>query len=101
MKLSLSVLKKSLISKGLCDDEWEIESNEWIKNNISDEEVSIREWLDKFSEYWNKFSDDYGDSMVIEEILKDDYNLNENEIDEVMCMYWDCENIDEYIKDYK
>jgi len=41
MKLSLSVLKKSLISEGVCDEEWEVKNNNYIKNNISDEDVSV------------------------------------------------------------
>jgi hypothetical protein len=87
MKLSLSVLKKSLISEGLSDEEWELENNEYIRNNISDEDVSIEEWIRIFKEYWNEMSDDYGDSDIIEDILKDDYKLSNEDIKKIMNIY--------------
>jgi len=87
MKLSLSVLKKSLISEGINDEEWELKNNEWIKNNISDEDVSIGEWLYVFSKYWNEMSDDYGDSDILEDILKDDYKLSDEDIKKIMDIY--------------
>jgi hypothetical protein len=100
MELSLNVLKNALISEGLCDKEWEETNNEWIKNNIGDGEVSIREWLDVFASYWSEFSDDYGDSGVIISILVNDYKLSNNDINEIMSVYWGCESVEEYMKEY-
>jgi hypothetical protein len=100
MELSLNVLKNALISEGLCDEEWEETNNEWIKNNIGDGEVSIREWLDVFASYWSEFSDDYGDSGVIISILVNDYKLSNNDINEIMSVYWGCESVEEYMKEY-
>jgi hypothetical protein len=96
MKLSLSVLKNVLI----CGDEGD-EIDMWIKDNIGDGEVSVREWLDEFNKYWKEWSDDFGDSVEIKEILKKDYKLSESEVDEIMMIYWGCDNMGEYIKGYK
>jgi hypothetical protein len=88
MKLSLSVLKKGLISEGVCDEEFEIKNNEWIKNNIGDEDVDVDVWLGVFSEYWNKMGGEYGDSDVIEEILVRDYKLSKEDVEYIMGIYW-------------
>ena len=55
MNLSLSVLKNYLIEveNDVNEDDC-VENIEWIKNNIGDEDVSVREWLDMFNEYWDK-----------------------------------------------
>ena len=95
MKLSLSKLKKVLIDEGNGD-----EMNEWIKKNIGDDDVSVREWLDTFGKFWNEWSDDYGDSEEIIMILINEYELSDSELDEVMMMYWECESIEEYRRDF-
>jgi hypothetical protein len=98
--LDLKVLKNALICK---DDEDEdvMEMNVWIENNIGNGEVNVKEWLEEFNKYWSEWSDDYGDSDVIQEILEEAYELEENEVDEIMSIYWDCDSIEEYIEDYK
>jgi uncharacterized tellurite resistance protein B-like protein len=101
LKLSLSVLKEYLIIKDEELDELSKELNDWVNENVSDEDVSVKEWLSKFNEFWNEMSDDYGDSGEIEEILNDVYKLSESEVDEVMMVYWDCDSMEEYIEDYK
>ena len=95
MKLSLSKLKKVLLDEDNGD-----EMNEWIEKNIGDDDVSVREWLDVFGKFWNKWSDDYGDSEEIIMILINEYELSDSELDEVMMMYWECESIEEYRRDY-
>jgi hypothetical protein len=89
MKLDLKVLKNVLIMEdgGGCDD-IEKEINEWVKNNIGEEEVSIEEWIDVFGKYWNEWSDDYGDSVMMESVLKEDYKLSDEDIRKVMDVYW-------------
>ena len=88
MKLSLSVLKKSLISEGLCDEDWEVKNNNYIKNNISDEDVSIKEFINIYKNYWNEMDEYSGDSSeLLEDILKDDYILNNEDIKKVMDVY--------------
>ena len=89
MNLSLKVLKDYLLEiEVMCGVEDEDNFSEWINNNISDEDVSIRKWLDKFSEYWKEVSDDYGDSEVIYDVLVNGYNLSEDDCDIVMKEYW-------------
>jgi len=78
-----------------------MEINEWIKNNIGEGEVSVKEWLEEFNKYWNEWSDDYGDSEVILNLLEEVYELEENEVDEIMSIYWSCDSVEEYIEDYK
>ena len=89
MNLSLSVLKNYLIEveNDVNEDDC-VENIEWIKNNIGDEDVSVREWLDMFNEYWDKVSDDYGDSEVISDILENVYKLSKEDVDIVMKEYW-------------
>ena len=88
MKLSLSVLKKSLISEGLCDEEWEVKNNNYIKNNISDEDVSVKEFISIYKNYWNEMDEYSGDSSeLLEDILKDDYKLNDEDVKKVMDIY--------------
>ena len=88
MKLSLSVLKKSLISEGLCDEDWEVKNNNYVKNNISDEDVSIKEFINIYKNYWNEMDEYSGDSSeLLEDILKDDYILNDEDIKKVMDVY--------------
>jgi len=89
MNLSLSVLKNYLIEveNDVNEDDC-VENIEWIKNNISDEDVSVREWLDKLKKYWNKVSDDYGDSEVISDILENVYKLSKEDVEYVMKEYW-------------
>ena len=88
MKLSLSVLKKSLISEGLCDEDWEVKNNNYVKNNISDEDVSIKEFISIYKNYWNEMDEYSGDSSeLLEDILKDDYILNDEDIKKVMDVY--------------
>ena len=45
------------IRMGKCEDNDIdcIEVNEWIKNNIGEGEVSVREWLDEVRKYWIDF----------------------------------------------
>jgi hypothetical protein len=89
MKLNLKVLKDYLLGiEVMCNEEGEDNYSEWINNNISDEDVSIRKWLDKFSEYWKEVSDDYGDSEIIYDVLVNGYNLSEDDCDIVMKEYW-------------
>ena len=89
MNLSLSVLKNYLIEveNDVNEDDC-VENIEWIKNNIGDEDVSVREWLDMFNEYWDKVSDDYGDSEVISDILENVYKLSKEDVEYVMKEYW-------------
>ena len=88
MKLSLSVLKKSLISEGLSDEEWEVKNNNYIKNNISDEDVSVEEFISIYKNYWNEMDEYSGDSSeLLEDILKDDYKLSDEDIEKVMDVY--------------
>ena len=89
MNLSLSVLKNYLIEveNDVNEDDC-VENIEWIKNNIGDEDVSVREWLDMFNEYWDKVSDDYGDSEVISDILENVYKLSKEDVEYVMKKYW-------------
>jgi predicted acyltransferase (DUF342 family) len=88
MKLSLSVLKKSLISEGLCDEDWEVKNNNYIKNNISDEDVSVEEFISIYKNYWNEMDEYSGDSSeLLEDILKDDYKLSDEDIEKVMDVY--------------
>jgi hypothetical protein len=111
MKLNLSVLKNVLIIEKIEDggvdeindeiNEWRKNNNEWVKNNIGDGEVSIKEWLDEFSKYWSEWSDDYGDSGEIVNILVNDYNLNSDECDIIMCEYWKCDNMSEFKENYE
>jgi len=101
MKLNLSVLKNVLIIEDGSDDEINNEINEWVKNNIGEGEVGIREWLDEFNKYWSEWSDDYGDSSEIENILIEDYKLNKDDVDKVMMIYWGCNSIEEYRKNYE
>jgi hypothetical protein len=98
MKLNLSILKDVLCFDGV--EDFELEMNEWIKNNIGDGEVSIREWLDAFGNYWSEWSDDYGDSGEIVNILVNDYKLSDDDIDKVMMEYWNCESIEEFKDNY-
>ena len=88
MKLSLSVLKKSLISEGLCDEDWEVKNNNYVKNNISNEDVSIKEFINIYKNYWNEMDEYSGDSSeLLEDILKDDYILNDEDVKKVMDVY--------------
>ena len=88
MKLSLSVLKKSLISEGLCDEDWEVKNNNYIKNNISDEDVSVEEFISIYKNYWNEMDEYSGDSSeLLEDILKDDYKLSNEDVEKVMDVY--------------
>ena len=88
MKLSLSVLKKSLISEGLCDEDWEVKNNNYVKNNISDEDVSVKEFVNIYKNYWNEIDEYSGDSSeLLEDILKDDYKLNDEDVKKVMDIY--------------
>jgi hypothetical protein len=32
--------------------------------------------------------------------LVNDYKLSDNDINEIMSVYWGCESVDEYIEDY-
>ena len=100
MKLNLNVLKNVLIIEGSVDDEDNNEINNWVKENIGEGEVDIKEWLKEFNKYWSKWSDDYGDSEIILKILVNDYKLGNDDIDKVMCEYWGCESINEYKEDY-
>ena len=89
LSLSLSVLKNYLIEveNDVNEDDC-VENIEWIKNNIGDEDVSVREWLDVFKKYWNEVIDDYGDSEVISDILENVYKLSKEDVDIVMKEYW-------------
>jgi hypothetical protein len=88
MKLSLSVLKKSLISEGLCDEDWEVKNNNYVKNNISDEDVSVEEFISIYKNYWNEMNEYSGDSSeLLEDILKDDYKLSNKDVEKVMDVY--------------
>jgi hypothetical protein len=88
MKLSLSVLKKCLISEGLSDEDWEVKNNNYIKNNISDEDVSVKEFISIYKNYWNEMDEYSGDSSeLLEDILKDDYKLSDEGIEKVMDVY--------------
>ena len=101
MKLNLKVLKNVMIIKCEDNDIDCIEVNEWIKNNIGEGEVSVRDWLDEVRKYWIECSDDYGDSDFIVDVLENDYKLSEDEVDKIMSIYWDCDSVEEYREDYK
>lgn len=91
MKLDLKVLKDVLIvESNSCGwgDEIEREMNEWVRENIGEEEVSIEEWIDVFGKYWSEWSDDWGDSVMMESVLKEDYKLSYEDIRKVMDVYW-------------
>jgi len=91
MKLDLKVLKNVLIVESdNCGwgDEIEKEMNKWVMENIGEEEVSIEEWIDVFGKYWEEWSDDYGDSVMMESVLKEDYKLSYEDIRKVMDVYW-------------
>lgn len=101
MKIDLKVMKDFLL-----EEDWGVENLnskrvEWINNNIGEGEVSIKEWLGELNKYWSEWSDDYGDSDFIVEMLEEDYGMDEDEIDEVMCEYWGCESVEEYLEEYK
>jgi hypothetical protein len=101
MKIDLKVMKDFLL-----EEDWGVENLnskrvEWINNNIGEGEVSIKEWLGEINKYWSEWSDDYGDSDFIVEMLEEDYGMDEDEIDEVMCEYWGCESVEEYLEEYK
>jgi hypothetical protein len=100
MKLNLSILKETLlkVEENLLDEEENY--SEWIKENIGEDEVSIREWLDEFNKFWCKVSDDYGDSEIIVQILVNEYKLSNDDMDKVMMEYWQCESIEEFKDDY-
>lgn len=100
MKLDLKVLKNVLIVEGE-EDEINDKINEWVKNNIGEDEVGIKEWLNEFDKYWREWSDDYGDSSEIENILIKDYKLNKDDVDKVMMIYWGCNSIEEYRENYE
>ena len=101
MKIDLRVMKEVLLSEDWGDDEDSKKRVEWINNNIGEGDVSIKEWLGEVNKYWCEWSDDYGDSDFIMEMLEEEYGFEEEEVDKVMCEYWECENIEEYIEDYK
>ena len=101
MKLSLSVLKEYLIIKDEELYEGSKELNDWVNENVGDEEVSVKEWLKVFNNFWDEMSDDYGDSGEILSVLEEVYKLSESEVDEIMMIYWDCDNMEEYIENYK
>ena len=89
MKLSLNVLKNYLLGIEEMSEVVDEETfSEWINNNIGDEDVSVREWLDVFKKYWNEVIDDYGDSEVISDILENVYKLSKEDVDIVMKEYW-------------
>jgi len=96
MKLNLSVLKNVL----MCGDEGD-EIDMWIKDNIGDGDVSVREWLDEFSKYFDEWDDDFGDSRMIVEILVNDYKLSEDECNIVMKEYWGKSEFSYNYDDYK
>ena len=89
MNLSLSVLKNYLIEveNDVNEDDC-VENVEWIKNNISDEDVSVREWLDKVSDYWYKIGEEGGDSEFIGDMLENVYKLSKEDVEYVMKEYW-------------
>ena len=89
MKLSLNVLKNYLLGiEEMSEVVGEETFSEWINNNIGDEDVSVREWLDVFKKYWNEVTDDYGDSEVISDILENVYKLSKEDVEYVMKEYW-------------
>jgi hypothetical protein len=92
MNLSLKWLKEYLIEveNDILDDN--IKDNiEWINNNIGDEDVSVREWLDKVNDYWYKVGEEGGDSEFIGNMLEDGLKLSKEDVDMVMKEYWkDC-----------
>ena len=45
MKIDLRVMKEVLMSEEWDGGKMDVERREWIKNNISEEEVSIKEFL--------------------------------------------------------
>ena len=96
MKLNLSVLKNVL----MCGDEGD-EIDMWIKDNIGDGDVSVREWLDEFGKYFDEWADDFGDSRMIVEILVNDYKLSEDECNIVMKEYWGESEFSYNYNDYK
>jgi hypothetical protein len=101
MKLSLKVLKEYLIIKDEELDELSKELNDWVNENVGDEEVSVKEWLKIFNDFWDEMSDDYGDSGEILSVLEEVYKLSESEVDEIMMIYWSCDSMEEYIENYK
>ena len=89
MKIDLRVMKEVLMSEEWDGDEMDVKRREWISNNISEGEVSIKEFLSEFNKYWVEWSDDYGDSDYIIDMLYEDYNMEEEEVDEIMDVYWE------------
>jgi len=92
MNLSLKWLKEYLIEveNDILDDNY-LENIEWIKSNFSDEDVSVREWLDKVKDYWYKVGEEGGDSEFIGNMLEDGLKLSKEDVDMVMKEYWkDC-----------
>ena len=96
MNLSLKWLKEYLIEveKDIRDNHAVLlhdylENIEWINNNIGDEDVSIREWLDKVSDYWYKVGEEGGDSEFIFEMLSDGLKLSKEDVDMIMKEYWE------------
>ena len=101
MNLSLKWLKEYLIEveNDILDDNY-LENIEWVKSNFSDEDVSVREWLDKVKDYWYKVGEE-DDGGFILDMLSDGLKLSKEDVDMVMMEYWGCESIDEYKEDYK
>ena len=89
MKIDLRVMKEVLMSEEWDGGILDVERREWIKNNISEEEVGIKEFLSEFNKYWAEWSDDYGDSDYIAEMLYEDYNMEDEEVEEIMDVYWE------------
>jgi hypothetical protein len=82
--LSLKVLKDYLLNN--CQDK--IEEN-WINNNIGNEEVSTTELLDVFSKWWNEVVEEWGgDSEELVSLLVNGYKLTDEECNIVMKKYW-------------
>jgi hypothetical protein len=58
------------------------------KNNISDEDVSVEEFISIYKNYWNEMDEYSGDSSeLLEDILKDDYKLSDEDVKKVMDIY--------------
>lgn len=89
MKIDLRVMKEVLMNEEWDGGVLDVKRREWIKNNISEEEVGINEFLSEFNKYWTEWSDDYGDSDYIAEMLYEDYNMEDEEVEEIMDAYWE------------
>jgi len=91
-KLSLEVLKNVLCDENIFDNS---EESKLLVKDWSNDRVEIKEWLSKFNDWWNLMNEidgaEFGDSEIIEDILREDYKLSEIEIKDIMEIYFKIE----------